>query len=86
MTTAESQIDPLIPDMSQLFPWQNPQTRLNTALPWIENVVTSVLSFVPFVGSLFGLAGKGSEFASGVRQSASAFADGGLQELQQDPT
>ena len=86
MTTAESQIDPLIPDMSQLFPWQNAQTRLNTALPWIENVVTSVLSFVPFVGSLFGLAGKGSEFASGLGQSASAFADGGLQELQQDPT
>ena len=85
MTIAEVQMDPLIPDMSQLFPWQDPQSQLQTALPWIEATVSSVLSFVPFVGALFKLAELPLEALSAVSTSASAFANAGLQTLQQDP-
>ncbi|MCJ1378235.1 hypothetical protein MMC17_001332 [Xylographa soralifera] len=85
MTTAEVQMDPLIPDMAQLFPWQNPSSQLQTALPWIEATVTSVLSFVPFVGALFKLPDLALEALDAVGTSAGAFANAGLQTLQQDP-
>ncbi|MCJ1403223.1 Mucin-21 [Xylographa trunciseda] len=86
MTTAEAQMDPLVTDMATIFPWQNPQTQLNSALPWIEAAVTSVLSFVPYVGLFFGDIAKQSELLGGIVTTAGEFAKGGLQQLQQqDP-
>ncbi|MCJ1251144.1 hypothetical protein MMC30_008375 [Trapelia coarctata] len=86
MSTAEARMDPVIPDMAALFPWQSPKVPLNSALPWIEGAVTTVLSFVPFAGLLF----KGAEqvavpLISAISQSANSFANGGFQELQRDP-
>jgi hypothetical protein len=85
MTAAESQMDPVIPDMASLFPWQNPNTQLNSDIPWIEGAVSTVLSFIPFLGPIFGAGEKGIQIASAVGQSASSFANGGVQQLQSDP-
>ncbi|MCJ1282361.1 hypothetical protein MMC26_001684 [Xylographa opegraphella] len=84
MTKAEAQMDPLITDMAIIFPWQNPQTQLNSALPWIEFAVTAVLSFVPFFGILLGAGAEGGAFLGGIVTTAGELANGGLQQLQQE--
>ncbi|MCJ1319872.1 hypothetical protein MMC15_005208 [Xylographa vitiligo] len=86
MTEAEAQMDPLITDMATIFLWQIPETQLDSALPWIENAVTSVLSFVPFFGLSFEEIGEASVVISGIAITAGNLVNGGLQQLQQrDP-
>ena len=86
MTEAEAQMDPLIIDMATIFPRQNPETQLDSALLWIETAVTSVLSFVPFFGLFFEEIGEASVVISGIATTAGNLVNGGLQWLQQrDP-
>ncbi len=87
MTTAETQMDPLVPNMADFFPWQNPSTQLNSAVPWIETAISSVMSFVPFVGAFFdATAGPIAQgLLAGIGQTAGSLANGGVQQLQQDP-
>ena len=84
MTIAEAQLDPLVTDMATIFPWQNPQTQLNSALPWIETAVSSVLAFIPFVGLFLEGIGEGSALLGGIAATAGNLANGGLQQLQQE--
>ena len=86
MTKADARMDPLITDMALIFPWQNPQTQLNSALPWIQFAVSSVLSFVPFFGLLFEAVDEATVLLSDVATAAGQLVNSGLQELQQqDP-
>ncbi|MCJ1436042.1 hypothetical protein MMC27_005420 [Xylographa pallens] len=86
MTIAEAQLDPLVTDMATIFPWQNPQTQLDSALPWIEFAVTSVLAFMPIVRIFLEGIAEESALLGGIAATAGNLANGGLQQLQQqDP-
>jgi hypothetical protein len=51
MSDAETDLSLIVSDMAaNFFPWQNPNTNLNKALPWILAAISSVLSFIPVIG------------------------------------
>ena len=51
MSDAETDLSLVVSNMAtNFFPWKDPSTNLNHALPWILAVVSSILSFIPVVG------------------------------------
>lgn len=80
MDDAETDLSLIVSDMAaNFFPWNNPNTNLNRALPWILAVISTILSFIPVVGSIFGDA-TGPVFGA-VTQSTQALTAAGFQEL-----
>ena len=64
---------------NDFFPWKNPETHVQKAVPWLQALLSAVLSFVPVVGEIIGPAR--AAISSGIAQTAAAFAAGGLQTL-----
>jgi hypothetical protein len=67
---------------NDFFPWKNPETNTQKVIPWIQALMSAVLSFVPVVGEI--LAPERTAISSAVAQTAGAFAAGGLQTLAAD--
>jgi hypothetical protein len=84
MDGAEEDLTPLISDMAyNFFPWNDPTTSLTAALPWIQAVVLSFLSFIPVVGELLWTVEGSVETAilSALMGSAQSFTQGGFSEI-----
>jgi hypothetical protein len=80
MSDAETDLSLIVADMAaNFFPWKNPNTNLNNALPWIEAVVSAILSFIPVVGFLF--SDSTAPIIGAVTGSTQAFTAAGFQEL-----
>lgn len=81
MDDAETDLSLTVSDMAaNFFPWKDPNTNLNNALPWILAAISSVLSFIPVVGSLISTAIP-KEVATAVTGSAQALTAAGFQQL-----
>lgn len=80
MSDAEMDLSLIVADMAaNFFPWKNPNTNLNNALPWIEAAVFALLSFIPVVGSLF--SESATPIIGAVTGSTQALTAAGFQEL-----
>ena len=66
---------------NDFFPWQNPESNAQKALPWLEALLSAVLSFVPVA---FALDPERAAISAGISQAAASFASGGLQTLAAD--
>lgn len=67
---------------NDFFPWKNPKTNTQKAVPWLQALLSAVLSFIPVIGEVF--APERAAISSGIAQTAAAFAAGGLQTLAAD--
>jgi hypothetical protein len=84
MDGAEGDLTPLIADMAyNFFPWKDPTTSLSSALPWIQAVVLSFLSFIPAVGALIWNIEETVEtqILSAITNSAQALTQAGFSEI-----
>lgn len=85
MIDAETQLSLVITDMSQnFFPWKNPRTRLDKALPWIQAAVSSLLGFIPDVGPALAAATNFEKRAPGIVNVGQALVAGGFQVVAQN--
>lgn len=66
---------------NDFFPWKNPETRTQKAVPWLQALISAVLSFVP-LGFLEDP--EHAAISAAMAQTAAAFAAGGLQTLAAD--
>jgi hypothetical protein len=81
MNDAETDLSLTVSDMAaNFFPWKDPNTNMNNGLPWILAAISSVLSFIPVVGSLISTAIP-KDIASAVTSSAQALTAAGFQQL-----
>lgn len=79
MSDAESDLSLIVGDMAEnFFPWKSPTTNIGNALPWIQAVISTFLSFIPVVGPLFSLPKAALGVVTGAAQ---AFTNAGFQEL-----
>lgn len=81
MGDAETDLSLIVTDMAaNFFPWNNPTTNLSKALPWIQAVITTILSLIPIAGRFVGpIAGT---LLTTLTSATQAFTAGGFQELQ----
>lgn len=87
MQDAETDLSLVISDMSaNFFPWKDPRTDLQKAVPWIQAIVSGLLGFIPGVGPALK---KGSGFKSwspGLVESAKEIASAGFKAVGKSGT
>ena len=72
-------MNPLLPNMANLFPWKDHQSNLHKALSWIRAAVGSVFSFIPFGGALLKVPQEiEGKILDGVSDTAGHFSDAAL--------
>jgi hypothetical protein len=84
MNDAETDLSLVITDMAQnFFPWKDPRTNLEKALPWIQSIVSSLLGFIPGIGSSLEAGANFEKWGPGIVNVAQAFTSGGFQVVRQ---
>lgn len=84
MTKAQNNLNSLTPDIASLFPWKDSTSNLQKALPWIEAGVSSMLSFVPVLGSFLKIPEIGKSLLEGISETAGQFSEAGLSTLEKE--
>lgn len=87
MQDADSGLSLILNTMAaDFFPWVDPRTDLQKALPWIQMIAEIMLSFIPFVGPGASAAVKASKnfdrWESAILDSTRALVDGGFKALE----
>lgn len=80
MSDAETDLSLTVSDMAaNFFPWKDPNTNLNHALPWILAAISSILSFIPIIGQELNAVPR--SILTAVTGSAQALTAAGFQQL-----
>ena len=84
MQDAEADLSLVIVDLANnFFPWKDPRTDLQKAIPWIQLIISALLGFIPYIGSALSAAVNFADWSPGIVSTAQVIASSGVQAIGQ---
>jgi hypothetical protein len=79
MQDAETDLSLVIDNMAaNFFPWKDPRTDLQRAVPWIQVIITGLLGFIPYAGAALSAAAGFADWSPGLVSSTQNITSSGV--------